>query len=102
MTPWSRLTEARSSGFKRTSAVVWQGHEQLEALTFPECGASSVEGGTPGEVPGPSERGHRQSVRRSPRPVVELGCGVTVYPSRVEGDSWRAVWVEDGRRRYLT
>ena len=42
----------------------------------------------------------RQSVRRSDRPVVELDCGVTVYPSRGEGDAWRAVWVEGGRRRY--
>jgi integrase len=33
------------------------------------------------------------------RVVVELGCGVTVYPARYEGDRWRAVWVENGRRR---
>jgi len=42
----------------------------------------------------------RQSVRHPDRPVVELDCGVVVYPSRGEGDVWRAVWVEDGRRRY--
>jgi hypothetical protein len=42
----------------------------------------------------------RQSVRSSDRPVVQLGCGVVVYPSRGQGDVWRAVWVEDGRRRY--
>jgi hypothetical protein len=35
------------------------------------------------------------------RLVVELDCGVMVYPARREGDRWRAVWVEDGRRRYL-
>ena len=31
--------------------------------------------------------------------VVELECGVTVYPAQVAGDRWRAVWYEDGERR---
>ena len=31
--------------------------------------------------------------------VVELECGVTVYPARREGDRWRAVWYENGKRR---
>ena len=31
--------------------------------------------------------------------VVELECGVTVYPARVAGGRWRAVWYENGRRR---
>ncbi|MGH3221499.1 MAG: tyrosine-type recombinase/integrase [Streptosporangiaceae bacterium] len=31
--------------------------------------------------------------------MVELGCGITVYPARGEGDRWRAVWREDGVRR---
>ena len=31
--------------------------------------------------------------------VVELECGITVYPARGEGDRWRAVWREDGARR---
>jgi integrase len=31
--------------------------------------------------------------------VVELGCGVTVYPAREAGGRWRAVWREGGRRR---
>jgi hypothetical protein len=31
--------------------------------------------------------------------VVELECGVTVYPAREAGDRWRAVWYEGGRRR---
>jgi hypothetical protein len=43
----------------------------------------------------------RQSVRRSDRLVVEVGCGITVYPPRVPGDVWRAVWAEGGRRRFL-
>jgi hypothetical protein len=42
----------------------------------------------------------RQSVRRSARVVVEVGWGVAVYPPAAEGDPWRAVWTEDGRRRY--
>ena len=33
------------------------------------------------------------------RVVVELECGITVYPARGEGDRWRAVWREDGDRR---
>ena len=31
--------------------------------------------------------------------MVELECGITVYPARGEGDRWRAVWKEDGGRR---
>ena len=31
--------------------------------------------------------------------MVELECGITVYPARGEGDRWRAVWKEDGIRR---
>jgi hypothetical protein len=31
--------------------------------------------------------------------VIELECGVTVYPARSEGARWRAVWHEDGQRR---
>jgi integrase len=33
------------------------------------------------------------------RVVVELECGITVYPAREEGDRWRAVWYENGGRR---
>lgn len=33
------------------------------------------------------------------RLVVEVAGGVTVYPARVPGDRWRAVWREGGRRR---
>jgi hypothetical protein len=31
--------------------------------------------------------------------VVELECGVTVYPAVEAGGRWRAVWHEGGRRR---
>jgi integrase len=33
------------------------------------------------------------------RVVVEVGCGVVVYPPREVGERWRAVWYENGRRR---
>src|ERR1700751_5740667 len=33
------------------------------------------------------------------RPVIEMECGVTVYPARCEGVRWRAVWYEDGQRQ---
>jgi len=31
--------------------------------------------------------------------VIELECGITVYPARQEGDRWRAVWYENGEPR---
>jgi integrase len=34
------------------------------------------------------------------RPVIDLEWGITVYPPRQQGERWRAVWVEDGRRRF--
>jgi hypothetical protein len=44
--------------------------------------------------------GTRESVRGSDRVGIEVGGGITVYPPRVAGEPWRAVWVEDGRRRF--
>ena len=32
-------------------------------------------------------------------PVIELECGITVYPAREEQGRWRAVWYEDGERQ---
>ena len=32
-------------------------------------------------------------------PVIELECGITVYPAREEQGRWRAVWHENGERR---
>jgi hypothetical protein len=29
--------------------------------------------------------------------VIELECGITVYPARSEGGRWRAIWHEDGQ-----
>ena len=42
----------------------------------------------------------RGSVRDPGRRVVELDCGITVYPPEMEGEPWRAVFTENGKRRY--
>jgi integrase len=42
----------------------------------------------------------RESVRDSARVVVEADCGITVYPPEQAGEPWRAVFTENGRRRY--
>ena len=50
--------------------------------------------------PGARLRGDaRAATRGDGRVVVELECGVTVYPARVAGGRWRAVWYENGQRR---
>ena len=41
----------------------------------------------------------RAATRGDSRVVIELECGVTVYPARGEGGRWRAVWQENGVRR---
>jgi integrase len=33
------------------------------------------------------------------RPVIELECGIAVYPARGERGRWRAVWYENGERQ---
>ena len=55
---------------------------------------------------GKAARGHvfvsgtgRPATRGEGRPVIELECGITVYPAREEGDRWRAVWHENGEWR---
>jgi len=42
----------------------------------------------------------RGSVRDPGRQVVELDGGITVYPSEAECEPWRAVFTENGQRRY--
>ncbi|HEX6526882.1 MAG TPA: site-specific integrase [Streptosporangiaceae bacterium] len=37
--------------------------------------------------------------RAPSRPVIELECGITVYPARSGGGRWRAVWYEAGERQ---
>jgi hypothetical protein len=39
-----------------------------------------------------------RSATRGGGEVIELECGITVYPARSEGGRWRAVWHEDGER----
>src|ERR1039458_4126257 len=42
----------------------------------------------------------RVALRGSDRVVIEVGGGITVSPPREAGEPWRAVWAEDGRRRF--
>jgi hypothetical protein len=50
--------------------------------------------------PGGLLRGDARAANRGDgRVVVELECGVTVYPARLPGGRWRAVWYENGTRR---
>ena len=42
----------------------------------------------------------RGSVRDPGRAVIELDHGVTVYPPSADGEPWRAVFTENGQRRY--
>jgi len=42
----------------------------------------------------------RESVREPARVVIEVEGGITVYPPEVEGEPWRAVFTENGERRY--
>jgi len=42
--------------------------------------------------------GNGRAATRGGGEVIELECGITVYPSRAVGGRWRAVWYEDGRR----
>ena len=43
--------------------------------------------------------GSGRAARRGGGEVIELECGVTVYPARSEGGRWRAVWHEAGQRQ---
>jgi hypothetical protein len=36
---------------------------------------------------------------RSGGAVIELECGITIYPAPSEGGRWRAVWYEAGKRQ---
>jgi integrase len=42
----------------------------------------------------------RDSVRQPARPVIELDSGILVYPPEAEGEPWRAVFTENGQRKY--
>ena len=49
--------------------------------------------------PGCSRAGRGRAATRGGRPVIELECGITVYPAREEQGRWRAVWHENGERQ---
>jgi len=56
----------------------------------------------PGRPPrGPQVNGDaRESVRSTYRPVIELEFGILVYPPETGGEPWRAVFTENGQRKY--
>ena len=56
----------------------------------------------PGRPPrGPRVSGEaRDSVRQPDRPVIELDFGILVYPPETDGEPWRAVFTENGQRRF--
>ena len=43
--------------------------------------------------------GNGRAATRGDGEVIELECGITVYPARFEQGRWRAVWHEDGQRQ---
>ena len=43
--------------------------------------------------------GNGRAATRGSGEVIELECGITVYPARSGGGRWRAVWYEDGERQ---
>ena len=42
----------------------------------------------------------RDSVRQPDGPVIELDFGILVYPPETGGEPWRAVFTENGQRRF--
>jgi hypothetical protein len=42
----------------------------------------------------------RESVRDASRPVIEPDFGILVYPPETDGERWRAVFTENGQRRF--
>ena len=56
----------------------------------------------PGRPPkGPRVSGDaRESVRQPDRPVIELEFGILVYPPGTAGEPWRAVFTENGQRKF--
>ena len=74
-------------------------------VTQPSPGRSSRRpAGRPGPARparGPRVSGEaRDSVRQSARPVIEMDSGILVYPPEAGGEPWRAVFTENGQRKY--
>jgi integrase len=42
----------------------------------------------------------RESVRQPDRPVIEMEFGILVYPPETDGEPWRAVFTENGQRKF--
>ena len=42
----------------------------------------------------------RESVRQPARPAIELEFGILAYPPETGGEPWRAVFTENGQRRF--
>ena len=66
------------------------------AQRAPGGGKKSRGGRGPARVSGDT----RESVRDSARVVVEVECGILVYPPEEAGEPWRATFTENGRRRF--
>ena len=71
-------------------------------LTQPASGRAPARPRKAGRSPkGPRVTGEeRESVRQADRPVIEMEHGITVYPPEADGEPWRAVFVENGARRF--
>jgi integrase len=61
-------------------------------------------GGRPKKAGGPARPsvlagGAGREATRGGGEVIELECGIAVYPARSEGGRWRAIWYEAGQRQ---
>jgi hypothetical protein len=70
----------------------------------PRSGAARPAAGRPKRTSGPTRAkvlasGTERESTRGCGEVIELECGITVYPARSEGGRWRAVWYEAGERQ---
>jgi len=70
----------------------------------PVPGRSAKRSGRPKKASGTGHglvlaKGNGRAATRGGGEVIELECGITVYPARTEAGRWRAVWYEDGQRQ---
>ena len=64
---------------------------QLQRVEAPRSGGAGRRSGAERDAPRVSGD-TRKATRGDDRVVVEVGCGVVVYPARGPGSRWRAVW----------
>jgi integrase len=67
-------------------------------------GAAAAAAGRPRKASGPARAavlvgGTERAATRGGGEVIELECGITIYPARSAGGRWRAVWHEAGERQ---